>query len=931
MSRFVKILIIASAFLNGVVANAQFVPKQPEVYESPNGEFILITSPGDRYGGGAGKFILKRRNGTVVWSGRQRFTLESAFVTNRGMVFGYGSESGPATRRNLHSAFLEDPPARARSLPPDLNSPDGFNGMFDDNYNDLFIVSIEQNGRALPLDSFREATAGTSFRRISEGITGFAMDQELDLLTVIRDATGESGACDSVTHQNHYQVIHYSLSTGLRENSYYLCKVLEEDSEVRQILDARAIPVTPLTLVYWEGVDRSDSIVGSYSILDRNGRRVWDYQITSESGKSSRSPGFPYSHPGLIIKNPNPWEFTISLGANREELTCGVWPEPRGAWSVKKLGGVSRTKSQAHRREIDEALELSRATRHIVNIPARPLPPLVLSTELPAAGNFSNDPASLHASRDGMLIIQQFDRVNGARRFVMYDPETGEQTITIPEVQPASANSWAPASGGKCWMIGKKSWTPADPSPVFLVNLRTGKIEKSVPTTLGEFFGIAALDEESFALLGTFLDPPGAVDQMVYYDHGVPAWKKRSSAGFDHPRALCATFDGEIAVLCSGIDNLHFFNRSGGRRAALATEFFRATPEILRPDGSGGLIHYQKESSPSSLRIRRDGLLLSDRTTRNTDGRILRNPLVARPSGELWTSDEFCLYQLTPEQRVQRAVGETPSPATLVSVARAAVGPENQIFVVSAEAGMIHQFNSRGEFMRRFSPEPGELKELNLPLDMTPDSEGGLWIQYQKIEDKDNYQYIHFDGRGARQEIHPSSPNNRKYKYYPIGNTTNYWNIGPDRVEMTSALGSRLRLIERGLDDFWFINILCSATAPDGSLAIIAAADGDSRDLRIHIFSKNGDALQSVPLSGELNLQAGFAFDGAKAAFIYNKEGAPDSVHIMNLADPRELSFPLSNPGATVRGIALPEGGNEVWVFTPAQRVDRYSIVQENK
>ena len=309
----IRVLLIA--FVGGTVAGlaSEGPPPvlQPKTYSSPSGEFELFVDPSHRLGEGKGTYRLSR-NGAVLWSAEQPFTLWEAVVDDEGWTAGYAYSNGWRDHRATGT---------------------------------LQVASFSPAGE-LVLDHSTRRTESSFFHCPPNPLaTGLTLDTDSSRLLV--------------------RVLDSDINRGIEEWWLYSVKANEPPLIVRpeehfgpagdrsrRIQEVRSLSGVPLQLVWWWHYDYDDPSLGQarvgaiFSLVDELGREVWslplldDYTVRGDEEADDALQARVLRVGALLSVAPEGRFAVWSVQAGRK-LEFQATPNASGdGWTVHSLGSA---------------------------------------------------------------------------------------------------------------------------------------------------------------------------------------------------------------------------------------------------------------------------------------------------------------------------------------------------------------------------------------------------------------------------------------------------------------------------------------------------------------------------------------------------------------------------------------------------------------
>lgn len=895
-------LILAIAFFiamftASIRAQVNIYEVQPTTYTSPNGQYSLYVNPGERHGGGPGKYVMKRRDGSVIWSGEREFTLTNALVTDGGCTAGYGYNKGP---QGFGKAQGED---KAYTI----------------YMNEMGDVKISHT---IPRDGMSSCMGGPSV-----GIFDLSLELENGSMTAI-----------ARFEQDKYTLLTFQLSTGTLSHETPLVEKLNDEYEVFVIFTARAVRGTPLTLISWSGRAANDYRNGCFTLLDAQGTRIWQHAIVNDyrdedDAKEDRI-WESLRESGAILRSANPQEFTIRAVKESKAITFGIEKAADNSWTVKEL---RRADLPAPSTESAPASRPKRKQPVIAEHTAHRVGTIDLQNNGTRQGEI-RDCHNLMVTNDGDLAFQRLDRGAKTQPFVVVNPSSKAVRSFTPAVAPYMGGEYVPLSKDKWLLTGADTANDKDTAKlaIYWLDTNTGKCEKATDTDIDYPKGIVSLGGSAFAILGSVYNKYTSSEGLTAFDGAKQLWSIRERyedpAALFSPESMCVTTTGEIAVLENVANDVKYYDKTGKhlRTVDLEKAWGRKPnyPSDIFPDVDGGVIIYDFDGVPPIVRMKADGTVLADLTPKFANGKVIKSRVVVRSDGQLWTTDGNTLCRLDESGVVVEVIGDAPKSEDLSEVATMTLDANQNIYVLDSKTGAVHQYDERGARIRVYKPNPTDFTEqLSSYNQLAVAPSGDVYVERSGIADAKAGEYIHFSAIGERRgpksfdfgEIHSN--------VYFQPNSTKHWRVGYQKIALVENDRDTVVTIERGVNDYWLSGLDKAAQAPDGSIAVMSHSGPFLMgETMIHVFDREGNATRSFTLPDNVMTYAGFSYDGTKFAFITSLGDQQSGVVILRADGVPEFTFPLPLNVEGYLGLFLNRDRNKVWVYSNKLQIDRYSL-----
>ncbi len=646
---------------------------QPADYSSPDATWTLHVDPSRRDGGGRGAYRMTRA-GEVVWEKELAVTLWEAQVTDDGRVAGYAYSEG---WRDYGS--------------------DGA----------LHLVILNAEGELL-LDEVRKREDSHFMHSPPQPMVRTLVAQgELDRMSV------ELSVNDP---ENEPTWFGYRLSDGAEAEVWKPGPPPEKGHGKPlhlNLLKARAIPGTQLTLVQWWCIgfpkrpNEAYPVGSLFTLVDGQSNTVWtherrtDYVVRGDE-KASRNLQSRVRREGAILEVA---DGSFDLWYPSEQLRASFEVTPLGnSWSVT-LKGTHEYLPEQH-----EAPELAEVElEHLVTVTLRP------TTEAPQGP--IRDIRAFGFSEEGGL---EFLRKTGdTLEFVRLDLD--HEVLAVVELPSfggkGTSTSWFDG-GGNTWFASPHNYETKQ-DELHLVDVMSGATREIVGVVVPDIERLVATPSGGHVLLGTYHYKYTSTDTVIALDvAGKLAWQIKGDYGnlenegtLFSPEDLAVMADGRVVVLDNIRDTLQVYSPSGTflRTIELEEAWGKQPryPTRLAPDGRG---HVWIDDDDQLWRTSLDGELLETWQPRLASGAEfpLHNFEVS-PSGTVWTTDRTMLASLTDEGQPGPVVGAAPSNSTLQEASAAYVDQLGRVLLRDARSGSWHVFDAQGEALFH-CPLPPELE-----------------------------------------------------------------------------------------------------------------------------------------------------------------------------------------------------------------------------
>lgn len=174
---------------------------------------------------------------------------------------------------------------------------------------------------------------------------------------------------------------------------------------------------------------------------------------------------------------------------------------------------------------------------------------------------------------------------------------------------------------------------------------------------------------------------------------------------------------------------------------------------------------------------------------------------------------------------------------------------------------------------------------------------------------------MRFDADGKRLEKRVRWPH-----WYPGANGRRWQRFQRDGLQLLEHDGTVLRTVERDSENRWIRDYDRVATAPDGSIAILA-----SDEQRALVFSSTGEPTHALALPPGVTGWVRFAFDGRLMTFALGGAASePGAVLLFDLEGRAQRFEPPR--AAEVWWPLFAAGGRELWLFDGDRSIERFAL-----
>lgn len=823
----------------------------PASYSSPTGAYTLEVDPSAPDGSGAGRYVL-RRGEEPVWQGERPWTFWEATVTDQGFAAGYAYTAGYRDMRvegEYHAVILSPTgevvldekvkrtQSRMMHSPPD---PLG-TGVFHHPDLDRVIFRIRD----------------TDSNRASEEWWCFELPSAKELW---RKRPKES---------------------------------FDEGSGARFVLDARAVPGTPLTLVESWRFDFSKREFGVHlALLDADLKAVWqevrahDCELPDEKeeGRVHRKVRME----GTLLFESRAGHFALAVPASSEKLVYKATRGGDGAWQARE---VERS-AHAYAPEVAKQPELPKVRLDVV-----------AEVRLDVQGRSDHPIRDIRAfdfTKSGALRIVREDEPRGTFTFVtaaVTGAVESERSVTLTDLPPDVPVSW--------WAVGEGRWLVTVPSADYkntekswAVDEATGTVEVLEAFECGLIDEVEGLPDGGFVALWTEQATYTMTEILSAHDpDGLTRWGLRSGGKISDqtllsPDGIAVTSDGKIAVVDPIQKRLRTFRSDGSFERVcdlknVWEQGARYTSGVTA-DIDGGVIVHDSSGEPPLVRMHPDGTVRAKLQPTLPDGgapKQLPYRIKVAPDGRVWTHDDERLLRLDEKGVVDQVLGVEAKPDLLAEPFKGVIDVFARALVQDKATGSVHVFDQGGERLFVCHPHSDEFRGVNSLGHLAATLDRGVIMQGSGV-------YVFFNSQGEWQEARGLggallfSPASGLAYAAAYGGRVNFF--GED-------FAAPIGWVDRRPDNLWLCDIADHAVGPDGTLAVLTKATNrpsKPRGAALSLYSARGEAKQLIPLEGVTYASNVALGRGRAFVFRYGKGGT-----LVDLDDGRLLEVEFEGPG----------------------------------
>jgi hypothetical protein len=364
-----------------------------------------------------------------------------------------------------------------------------------------------------------------------------------------------------------------------------------------------------------------------------------------------------------------------------------------------------------------------------------------------------------------------------------------------------------------------------------------------------------------------------------------------------------------------------------------------ADPRIAS-DGQGHLVVYGGyDHHPTIARISSDGAVL-DRIVPSYDGRRTIDESHATqfdPAGHLWVNDGLAFLRLDGKGVVDRTVGVRRDPSRLdhVDVQSFQFDAAGRVYALDRRQGDVHVFDDAGRRVRILHPEWPPAALANDVMLVSPAGDVYL-VDVPSRAHESVRARVHFAPDGKRIAVGPSDPEFR-HQTFASGPESARWVWDESgtfrRITAQGKVEASLAAAQGTFDHTYH-----AKAAPDGSFVVMLGhrapndtPPGRREPLLLRMFASDGRPTGSLEVPPGAGVRD-HAFDGQHLAVAFEPSlsdlrACNSSVVTIVLADAKghtlfQLRANLRGRMGFVRNV----GGNELWIPTDDDRIDRISV-----
>jgi len=867
----------------------------PRTYRSASGEFAVHVNPSDLHGRGPADYRFAR-NGEAVWTNHFPFTLWEAKVADTGHVAGYAYSHG-------------------------------WRGFSDEGYKagmgTFSVVLISPDGKIVRQHE-QEREHSSFFHTPPNPLAwGVVLNEFARQFTI--------GVVDPDLNRGIGQWCLYDLATGDRVATVEPESLMNEPDVSLSILDARAVPGTPLTLIHWWRYE--SPLVGAvFTLVDPKARPEWtlelhdDYTMPDDETTEDRLRDRMRNHGAILSVGKGP----------RFEVGC-VREGKRVMFAVERKGDEEWTVRQVSRRDYRwEPVTPSRRTVAMPEVELRHLGAIRLEQRLVASRHPVRDVAAFELDDKRRIC---FVRSSPKERPVLVLlSRAGGVLEEIPfgrKLTGAGMRFSGPAPVGAARFV-----VAADPGEVglptrcYVVDFATrtaGEVE--FPDGLS-VAALAGFSDGRFGALTKRYHKYGSADGLYFFDvNGRVTWR-REQGGYGgnadellSPEDLVAHGTNTVAVLDNIRNTVQVFTREGRLEKLIQLEETwgrePSYPTDIAMDGETDFVIYDFDAEWPVVRTDGDGKIASQCVPEYRDGRPVdvTDGVRHASDGGFWTTDRHTILHLSPSGVVDRVLGEPMEAQTLSKPNAVAVSFDGRICISDERTQSVHVFDRSGQRTAICRPDPRDLRAAGGVEGMAASETGDIYASMGCSGEI----YLHFRPDGTRVGKVTTDVDGIAQEWHFQPSNSLCWIVGYNDVFLVKDLERVERRIARRADGHWLAYPDEAAVAPDGSLAVTASGRWADRRYSVNTYRPDGEPLTTFFIPPELDERwRSPIFDGRHVfiphgddLFAFTRDGKPLS----------RLTLGARKGKGDWSGPYLAAGGREFWYVDTADLVvHRYAL-----
>lgn len=849
----------------------------PKTYTSPTGNFTCEIDPSQNDGAGEGTYRIQKQ-GQLVWTGNQPFTLQDAQITDDGIISGYAYSHGRDSWGK---------------------------GLGRNEYGNLLIIIMRANGELILNETIKREFCGRMHSPPMPVAENLAASAAADRLLI------ELGNCSGSEWRS------YKLSTGKRVQ-------LNVPSEVKRLGVEQIEPVngSPLFVAYSNSgsklllLDASLHSVWTQDLPKNNQPGDWKSRAVRIRAKARTD--------GVILPNRTTNQFSIYDVATEEQVAFEVKSSSQGnsPWTVKEAGRIAYPDFLGRNGGITSFAE--KTLKHLGTFPLQPKHKEIASPirsivcfDLDENGNFG------FIRRDKA----------GQYSFVMVDPEGKMlREIQLPAPKdPAKSNAplttWLMKDR---WLITASSMGVGGNAAAWWLDTAGGKLEPIPDFKAPAIEDVTGARDGSFVALATTRQQYSMTDELITFDsRGQTLWQQKEStdskpSSFFASEAVTLTAQREIALLSNVRNLVQFYDLSGKylRTWKLETLLGRkpSYPTIISADSKGGVLIFDFNGNPPLLHLDATGKSLAQMEMKYADGRVISHVRGAKAdqAGAIWISDGECIARLDKTGTVDLILGNAPSTNALGKVAAATIDQKGQTYLADERTGAVHVYDATGKHLRTCLTDARDFDGKLIMPNLGVGNDGSVYLQPDF-----RLPLIQFAPDGSRIGRKTFDLDSITQKIFPLAKENQMLVLGYKKAFITDEKGNLLKTIERCPDRQWLENMTDASVAPDGSFVIVTGYTQAHGGWQVHLYSAMGEPIKTVRMNEEFFSHC-FVYTGKHLITC-----SATDIHLFNASGEPLQKIKVPAPALKEYEIVFfaPFDGKELWLLDKTQQaVHKYEL-----
>lgn len=857
----------------------------PTTYASESSEFSFSVNPTDRYGRGGADYVMTKI-GEKVWASSLPFTLLGVHVTNSGVVVGYSYSHGV----------------------------EGFGST--NREGDFRVIILAPDGTPR-LNEATERQPSKFLHTLPDPISKGLIVDEVNDRVIFRIADPD------INRRTEIWWI-YALSTGESQGRLNPRDKIDDSEHLSYLIDARAIPETPLILLQWwryqfpdPAGHRSSIIGGHFAVVDENAAPVWeldlprDYIVDGDEEVQDRLMNHVQQH-GAILSTEESASFDLFFAEKLQRTKFRV-TGTSGKWCVDE---ISRRPAK-----LEELL--GEATDIAEDIPLtsfRSIGQIELGSsqeESPIRNlmDFTFDDRGRIA-----FIRHNKDELDS---FVLVDDKGGvvcdfALNIAADEHSRWNSCSWisdqrffltraeyGPEKRSQAWWIdaGERTLSP-------LADFEAPPVERLQRFSDGGFVALATMRYKYTMTDGLFgFDKTGRLIWKIDTD------SRDGSGKLFSPEDIAVTPDDQVAVLDNIRKTIQLFSRKGEYIREISLEAkWRREPNYLTGIRavSDGFVIRDFNGAPPYVVTDQDGIAKRRVNLTLESGRRLDESFFTMaPNGSMWATDGDAIFRLNSNGVADRVLGISPESEQLSKIAGSTVDAAGRIYLVESRNATVHVFESSGTRVRECVPKPQDFRRDLFDTSISVSDSGEVLLCVDDIGGSG--QFVKFSSSGERISSIKLDLDTDLALYQPA--TKLRMALTYDSAVFLDSKGKVIREISRRPSGDWLTWPSKACFSRDGSFSIL-----DSQT--VNIYMADGTPIRTIALPSIVGSFPKLAFEsdrvvvsGNGSVVVYNLDGSLIKAAKLSTSDKHFQPHIVANGkellivpsmGTTLRSLELP-------------------------